>query len=188
MRGSDPDAAVYYLAAMLEARRGRALHRAADDRARLRGHRQRRPARAARRGRGGAGRRARRPARGAPEPLPGRDLPRPRAEVERELRRDQPRDARTCRSAAPSRRRRRCATARGTAAGSATAQGYVYPHDDPAGFETSYLPEELEGRATTSRRERRGERGRERVVGVAAEDGEDHELERRGRSAAPPRP
>ena len=25
-------------------------------------------------------------------------------------------------------------------------QGYVYPHDDPAGFETSYLPEELEGR------------------------------------------
>ena len=25
-------------------------------------------------------------------------------------------------------------------------QGYVYPHDDPEGFETSYLPEELEGR------------------------------------------
>ncbi|HKD95320.1 MAG TPA: hypothetical protein VKB43_11495, partial [Gaiellaceae bacterium] len=25
-------------------------------------------------------------------------------------------------------------------------KGYVYPHDDPAGFETSYLPEELEGR------------------------------------------
>jgi putative ATPase len=24
--------------------------------------------------------------------------------------------------------------------------GYVYPHDDPQGFETSYLPEELEGR------------------------------------------
>jgi putative ATPase len=24
--------------------------------------------------------------------------------------------------------------------------GYVYPHDDPRGFETSYLPEELEGR------------------------------------------
>ena len=81
-------------------RRGRALHRAADDRARLRGHRQRRPARAARRGRGGAGGRARRPARGAPQPLPGGDLPRARAEVERELRRAQPRDARTCRSAA----------------------------------------------------------------------------------------
>src|SRR6184192_4272765 len=25
-------------------------------------------------------------------------------------------------------------------------EGYVYPHDDAAGFETSYLPEELEGR------------------------------------------
>ena len=25
-------------------------------------------------------------------------------------------------------------------------KGYVYPHDDPAGFETSYLPDELEGR------------------------------------------
>jgi putative ATPase len=25
-------------------------------------------------------------------------------------------------------------------------EGYVYPHDDPAGFETSHLPEELEGR------------------------------------------
>src|SRR5438105_2224805 len=25
-------------------------------------------------------------------------------------------------------------------------KGYVYPHDDPRGFETSYLPEELEGR------------------------------------------
>ncbi len=25
-------------------------------------------------------------------------------------------------------------------------QGYVYPHSDPAGFETSYLPEELQGR------------------------------------------
>src|SRR5437879_6754776 len=25
-------------------------------------------------------------------------------------------------------------------------QGYVYPHDDPAGFDVSYLPEELQGR------------------------------------------
>jgi putative ATPase len=25
-------------------------------------------------------------------------------------------------------------------------EGYIYPHNDPAGFETSYLPEELEGR------------------------------------------
>jgi putative ATPase len=25
-------------------------------------------------------------------------------------------------------------------------EGYIYPHDDPQGFETSYLPEELEGK------------------------------------------
>jgi putative ATPase len=25
-------------------------------------------------------------------------------------------------------------------------EGYVYPHDDPAGFETSYLPDELKGK------------------------------------------
>jgi putative ATPase len=35
-------------------------------------------------------------------------------------------------------------------AGAATArghgEGYVYPHEDPAGFELSYLPEELQGR------------------------------------------
>ena len=24
--------------------------------------------------------------------------------------------------------------------------GYVYPHDDPAGFEVDYLPDELKGR------------------------------------------
>jgi putative ATPase len=25
-------------------------------------------------------------------------------------------------------------------------EGYIYPHDDPAGFDTDYLPEELRGR------------------------------------------
>ena len=25
-------------------------------------------------------------------------------------------------------------------------KGYVYPHDDPRGFEVDYLPEELKGR------------------------------------------
>ena len=25
-------------------------------------------------------------------------------------------------------------------------EGYVYPHDDPAGFDMSYLPDELKGR------------------------------------------
>ena len=30
--------------------------------------------------------------------------------------------------------------------GAGAGEGYVYPHDDPAGFEVSYLPEELRGR------------------------------------------
>ena len=86
MRGSDPDAARLLPRRDARRRRGRALHRAAHDRARLRGHRQRRPARAARRRRGGAGGRARRPARGAAQSRAGGDLPRAGAEVERELR------------------------------------------------------------------------------------------------------
>ena len=48
---------------------------------------------------------------------------------------------------------------------SGTAKGYVYPHDDPRGFETSYLPEELEGpallRAVGQRRGAGGELRRE---------------------------
>jgi putative ATPase len=38
-------------------------------------------------------------------------------------------------------------------------EGYVYPHDDPRGFEQSYLPEELEGR-TYYRPSGRGEESR----------------------------
>ena len=146
MRGSDRRRRRLLPRRDARGRRGRALHRAADDRARLRGHRQRRPARAPRRGRGGAGGRARRPARGAPQPLPGGDLPRPRAEVERELHGAEPGGARTCGSAAPRGRRRRCATAPGTAAGSGTARATSTRTTIRTGFETSYLPEELEGR------------------------------------------
>ena len=64
-------------------RRGPALHRAPDDRARLRGHRQRRPAGAAARDRGVAGGRARRLPRMPVRARPGRDLPVARAEVQR---------------------------------------------------------------------------------------------------------
>jgi putative ATPase len=35
---------------------------------------------------------------------------------------------------------------KGAAAARGHGEGYVYPHDDPEGFEVSYLPEELEGR------------------------------------------
>ena len=65
-------------------------------------------------------------------------------------------------------------------------EGYVYPHDDPQGFETSYLPEELEGRRyyEPSGGSRRGERGRERLVGLLAVDREDHAFERLRREDA----
>ena len=83
MRGSDPDASVYYLAAMLEggedprfiARRMIVL--ASEDIGLAD------PQALARRGRRGAGGRARRPAGGAAQPGRGRDLPRAGAEVER---------------------------------------------------------------------------------------------------------
>ena len=79
-------------------RRGRTLHRPADGGARLRGHRQRRPARAAGRGRRRAGGRARRPAGSAVEPVPGGDLPRAGAQVERLLRGAQRGDRRRARA------------------------------------------------------------------------------------------
>src|SRR5579875_1067880 len=79
-------------------RRGRPLHRPQDDRARLGGHRQRRPARPPRRRCRGAGGGACRTPRGAAEPGPGGDLPRARPEVERELRGPQPRPGRRARA------------------------------------------------------------------------------------------
>ena len=83
MRGGDPDAAVYYLAAMLEAGEDprfiarRMVILASEDVGNAD------PQRARRRGRGGAGARARRSAGGAAEPRAGGDLPRARAQVER---------------------------------------------------------------------------------------------------------
>ncbi len=40
-------------------------------------------------------------------------------------------------------------------------EGYVYPHDDPRGFELEYLPEELKGRRyyRPSENGEEGERG-----------------------------
>ena len=38
-------------------------------------------------------------------------------------------------------------------------QGYVYPHDDPRGFDVDYLPDELKGKRTTGRPVRRGRGG-----------------------------
>ena len=69
-------------------RRGPALHRPPHDRARLRGHRQRRPAGAPDRGRRGARGRARRLPRGGVRARPGGDLPVAGAEVRRRQARD----------------------------------------------------------------------------------------------------
>ncbi len=83
MRGSDPDAAVYYLAAMLEGGEDarflarRIVIAASEDVGNAD------PRALARRRSRRAGGRARRPARGAAEPRSGRDLRRARAEVER---------------------------------------------------------------------------------------------------------
>ena len=80
-------------------RRGRALHRAPDDRARVRGHRQRRPAGAARRGRGGARGRAR------------RACPRRASTSRRRPSTSRARRSRTRRTSRSARRRTTCASA-----------------------------------------------------------------------------
>ena len=110
-RGSDPDASLYYLAAMLEGGEDAALHRAADGHPRLRGHRQRRPAGARGRGRGG---RTRSSTSGCPRRS---SRSRRRRSTCRWRRSPTPRQARdrrgarrTSASTAPRRRRRRCAT------------------------------------------------------------------------------
>ena len=81
---------------------GPALHRAPSDRARVGGHRARRPDGAAASRRRGAGRRARRAARGTAEPRPGDPLPRARREVEQRRTRRSRRRSRTPRRPTPS--------------------------------------------------------------------------------------
>ena len=127
-------------------RRGRALHRAADDRPRLRGHRQRRPARAARRRRGGAGGRARRHARGAAQPAQAAiylaRAPKSNASLRRARRGDRGRPRARAPAPADALRDAHYAGAKKLGRG----EGYVYPHDDPRGFEVDHLPDELKGR------------------------------------------
>ena len=147
MRGSDPDASVYYLAAMLEsgedarfiARRMIVLASEdignADPRALL-------VAVAAR-----AGGRARRPAGGAAEPRTGGDLPGPGAEVERGAARRSEAATRDVREGGNLKPPKALQSAGHPLAKRrlGKGQGYVYPHDDPAGFEVDYLPDELKG-------------------------------------------
>ena len=146
MRGSDPDAAVYYLAAMLEGGEDprfiarRMVIFASED---VGNADPRAPGRGCRRARA----RARRPAGGAAQPRAGGDLPREVRPSRRRARTRSGRRARTSGRAATC-VRRRCSATRTTPArrSSATAPGYVDPHTDPRGFEVDYLPEELQGR------------------------------------------
>ena len=148
MRGSDSRRCRLLPRGDARGRRGRALHRAADDRARLRGHRQRRPARAARRRRGGAGGRARRPARGAAQPRAGGDLPRARAEVERVVHGARRRDRRTCASTGTCSRPTALRDGRTTRAraSSAAARATSTRTTTRPASSVDYLPDELKGR------------------------------------------
>ena len=71
LRGNDPDAALYWLAAMIAAGEDPQVHRPAADHLRLGGRRQRRPARAVGGDRRRPGARLDRPARGAVRARPG---------------------------------------------------------------------------------------------------------------------
>ena len=151
-----PDAAVYYLAAMLEggedarfiARRMIVL--ASEDIGNAD------PRALARRRRGGAGGRARRPPGGPPQPGAGRDLPRPRAEVERVLRRAQGSDRRRARARADSGRPTRCAT-RATAArrSSAAARATSTRTTTRAASRPTICPEPVRGKKYYRPRDRR---------------------------------
>ena len=109
---------------------GPALHRPQDDRARVGGHRARRPAGAADRGGGGPGAGARRAARGAPEPGRGRDLPGAGAEVQQRLHGARRRRWRTPRAPTPCPTHLRDASYPG-AQRLGHGEGYRYPHDYP---------------------------------------------------------
>ena len=146
IRGSDPDADAVLAGPDARGRRGRALHRAADDRARVGGHRARRPARAAR------------SATAAAHAVEHVGLPEARlnlAEAAIYLARapksnsvytalaegDGGRRERRRRPGAPPR-----LVLSGRASGSGTAKGYKYPHDFPGHqVEQEYRPVRFQG-------------------------------------------
>ncbi len=176
MRGSDPDAALYYLAAMLEAGEDPALHRPADGHLRLRGRRQRRPAGAARRRRRGRTRSST-----SACPRHASTWRRRRSTSHRAPKSNAvikaigaaARDVREHGALRPPKQLRDAHYPGARKLGH--GEGYVYPHDDPRGFEVDHLPEELPG---TTYYHPSGERG-----GAPAVASEDARAERAARSA-----
>ena len=147
MRGSDPDAAVYYLASMLEGGEDpRFIARRMVD-LRLRGRRQRRPARAPGRRRRSTCARARRPARRRSSTSPRR---RSTSRTRPSRRRAPTRSGRRARKCGRGGNLRPPAMLRDAHYAGAKklghGEGYIDPHTDPRGSEVDYLPEELKGR------------------------------------------
>ena len=146
MRGSDPDAAVYWLAAMLEARRGPALHRAADGRSSP-------PRTSATPTRARCWSRSRRRRRSSTSACPEARLNlaqaaiylarAPKSNASYVAINEASKDVREGGNARPPRSLRDGSWA-GRQLGN--GEGYVYPHSDPSGFEVDYLPDELKGR------------------------------------------
>ena len=129
--------------------RGSSLHRAPHGHPRLGGRRERGSANAlVRRRRSRARARARRASRRRSS-ISRR--PRSTSLARRSRTRPRSRSGRRARTSASTETpgRRRCSARRATpqaAKARGHGEGYVYPHDDPAGFELEYLPEPLRGR------------------------------------------
>ena len=140
MRGSDPDAAIYWLARMLEAGEDPRFIARRLVILRLGGRGQRRPAGAAGRGGGDAGGRVRRPAGVPAQPGPGGDVPGDGAEVQRlDLAISKARE--DVRRAARCRCRCTCATRHYKGAEQlGHGEGYEYSHDHPGGWVRAGLP------------------------------------------------
>ncbi len=138
IRGSDPDAGLYWLARMLEAGRGRPVHRPAAGHPGQRGHRGGRPP-----GPGGGrrrrpGRRVRGAARGPAQPGPGRGPPGLRPQVQPGHRGPGPGPAATCGRVPGATSRPTCATpTTGVRRRSATARGTSTPTTGPGPGPTS---------------------------------------------------
>ena len=153
MRGSDPDAAVYWLARMLEAGEDPALHRPADGRSS--------PPRTSATPIRGAGRRRRRgrtrsstsACPRAASPGAGGDLPRvapPKSNAVILAHRRGARDVREHGALRPPKQLRDAHYPGARKLGH--GEGYLYPHDDPRGFESTTSPRRSPARPTTTRR------------------------------------
>ena len=148
LRGNDPDAALYWLAAMIAAGEDPQVHRPAADHQRVRGRRQRRPAGAVGGGRGGPGARLDRAARGAIRARPGDDVHRHGAEVEPVPARPTGRPSRDVEAngALPVPLHLRNAAHRGMKQ-HGIGVGYRYSHDyEGADVEQQYLPDAIVAR------------------------------------------